>query len=69
MVLEDFVDFLGLAFGVELEDVLLLTEVVVAVADGVVVAAYDDELHVGVGHRVAVLLTVVGDADDFAVAG
>lgn len=47
---------------------MLLVEVVVAVADGVVVAAYDDEFHVGIGHRIAVLLAVVGDADDFAVA-
>ena len=48
---------------------MLATEVVVAVADGVVVAAYDDEFHVGVGYGVAVLFAVVGDADDFAVAG
>ena len=47
---------------------MLLTKVVVAVADGVVVAAYDDEFHVGGGHGVSVLFAVVGDADDFAVA-
>lgn len=47
---------------------MLLAEVVVAVADGVIVAAYDDEFHVGVGHGVAVLFAVVGDADDFSVA-
>ena len=47
---------------------MLATEVVVAVADGVVVAAYDDEFHVGVGHGVAVLFAVVGDADDFPIA-
>lgn len=46
----------------------MLAEVVVAVADGVVVATYDDEFHVGVGHGVAVLFAVVGDADDFSVA-
>ena len=45
-----------------------LAEVVVTVADGVVVAAYDDEFHVRIGHGIAVLLAVVGDADDFAVA-
>ena len=47
---------------------MLTTEVVVAVADWVIVAAYDYEFHVGVGHGVAVLFAVVGDADDFAVA-
>ena len=47
---------------------MLLAEIVVAVADGVVVAAYDDEFHVGVSHGVVVLFAVVGDADDFAVA-
>ena len=46
----------------------MTTEVVVAVADWVIVAAYDYEFHVGVGHGVAVLFAVVGDADDFAVA-
>lgn len=48
---------------------MLTTEVVVAVADWVIVAAYDYEFHVGVGHGVAVLFAVVGDADDFPVAG
>lgn len=52
-----------------LKKVLLLAEVVIAVADGVVVASDYDEFHVGIGHEIAVLLTVVGDADDFAVAG
>ena len=47
---------------------MLATEVVVAVADGVIVAAYDDEFHVGVGHGVSILFAVVGDADDFTVA-
>ena len=47
---------------------MLATEIVVAVTDGVVVAAYDYEFHVWVGHGVAVLFAVVGDADDFAVA-
>lgn len=47
---------------------MLLAEVVVTVADGVVVAAYDYEFHIGVGHGVAVLLAVVGDTDDFTVA-
>ena len=46
----------------------MLTEVALSVADGVVVAAYDDEFHVWVGHGIAVLFAVVGDADDFAVA-
>ena len=67
VLLYNFVDFFGFSFAIEGEDILLLAEIVVAVADGVIVAAYDDEFHIGISHGVTVLSAVMGDADDFAV--
>ena len=58
----------GQIYAVVFKDAVVFAQIVIAEADGVIIAADDGEFHFRVSHQIAVLFSVMGDADDFSVA-
>ena len=58
----------GQIYAVVFKDAIVFAQIVVAEADGVIVASDDGEFHFRVSHQVTALFSVMGDADDFSVA-
>ena len=56
----------GQIYAVVFKDAVVFAQIIIAEADGVIVAADDGEFHFRVSHQITVLLSVMGDTDDFS---
>ena len=55
-------------YAVVFKDAVVFAQIIIAEADGVIITSDDGEFHFRVSHQVTVLLSVMGDADDFSVS-